>query len=545
MSRSRTIVGIIAGAAALLLLMPVIFIGVIGGGVAVIGGAISAFADICQSASTNLRPLPGGSPITSKGPLLTAFQAEFARNPDYAAIVKAQDETIIPAIISIGEQKGISKRGQAIAVAVAAQETGIRNMDGGDRDSGGVFQFRPGIVNRNGVPYWGTREQVRDVTYATNRFYDEMLKKVSKAGIESLPMIQVGMMIQGPDPSAYRSRWRWDDLGMEIAQLNVGKPSDSANIHTASSQTLAHPTIACMKVPPTNVSAAVESMRSQIGKPYIWDKDEENGFDGSGLTAWAYGKIGESLPLGATAQQQSQKGVDKSELIPGDLVYLERPTSAGDKGTEVDMWMGNEQIAAATGRNQTILLSPVPWGLIKAATRPITDPKPLATVIGSHGSHKGSAIFGDDYPLGKGSIDVASPYHYLTRECVDFVSFRLNQQVGITSGPYKFGGYGNANTWKDRLQAEGYAADDTPAVGAVAWWGSNVGDPSVMRAYENGHVAIVSAVYVDGSITVEQYNASGIGNGAYGYSSMVLQPSYWHALKFLHVADIANPPQIT
>jgi surface antigen len=149
------------------------------------------------------------------------------------------------------------------------------------------------------------------------------------------------------------------------------------------------------------------------------------------------------------------------------------------------------------------------------------------------GAVSGTAIKGDDYPYGKGPIDIASPLGYMTRECVDFVAWRLNEQSGITSAPFKFSGYGNASTWKDTARINGYAVDKKPTLGSVAWWGPMVS--AVLTAGPLGHVAIVSAINDDGSIIIEQYNGLFPGHT---YSQYTLPASAVAKLEFLHIADI-------
>ena len=51
-----------------------------------------------------------------------------------------------------------------IALAAAAQESGLENVDYGDRDSLGLFQQRPSTG-------WGTEAEVRDPLRATKAFY--------------------------------------------------------------------------------------------------------------------------------------------------------------------------------------------------------------------------------------------------------------------------------------------------------------------------------------------------------------------------------------
>ena len=58
-------------------------------------------------------------------------------------------------------------RAATIALATAYQESKLYNVEGGDRDSLGLFQQRPSQG-------WGTPEQVLDPFYAANAFYDEL-----------------------------------------------------------------------------------------------------------------------------------------------------------------------------------------------------------------------------------------------------------------------------------------------------------------------------------------------------------------------------------
>jgi hypothetical protein len=57
--------------------------------------------------------------------------------------------------------------GSTVGIATAMQESGLRNLDFGDRDSLGLFQQRPSQG-------WGTEEEVRDPYYATRKFYNQL-----------------------------------------------------------------------------------------------------------------------------------------------------------------------------------------------------------------------------------------------------------------------------------------------------------------------------------------------------------------------------------
>ncbi|WP_307373199.1 LysM peptidoglycan-binding domain-containing protein [Microbacterium sp. W4I20] len=67
-------------------------------------------------------------------------------------------------IIRIGREMGVSDRAIATALATAMVESGLRNLDWGDRDSLGIFQQRPSTG-------WGTPAQILDADRSTRVFY--------------------------------------------------------------------------------------------------------------------------------------------------------------------------------------------------------------------------------------------------------------------------------------------------------------------------------------------------------------------------------------
>ena len=71
-------------------------------------------------------------------------------------------------IAQVGRDRGLPERAVVIALATAMQESSLRNLDYGDRDSLGLFQQRPSQG-------WGTPEQVQDPVYAAGKFYDGLV----------------------------------------------------------------------------------------------------------------------------------------------------------------------------------------------------------------------------------------------------------------------------------------------------------------------------------------------------------------------------------
>ncbi len=82
------------------------------------------------------------------------------------SVEQAQNAATIAAVAA---RRGLPARAATIALATALQESGLRNLDHGDRDSLGLFQQRPSQG-------WGTEAQVQDPVYAANAFYDELVK---------------------------------------------------------------------------------------------------------------------------------------------------------------------------------------------------------------------------------------------------------------------------------------------------------------------------------------------------------------------------------
>src|SRR6185312_7900274 len=72
-------------------------------------------------------------------------------------------------ISEISVQRGMPARAASIALATALQESALRNITYGDRDSVGLFQQRPSQD-------WGTVEQIMDPVYSANAFYNVLDK---------------------------------------------------------------------------------------------------------------------------------------------------------------------------------------------------------------------------------------------------------------------------------------------------------------------------------------------------------------------------------
>jgi hypothetical protein len=99
-------------------------------------------------------------------------------------------------ISAIAVRRGMPARAASIALATAYQESKLRNIDHGDRDSLGLFQQRPSQG-------WGSAEQIQDPYYAINRFYDE-LDKID--GYQQMRITEAAQKVQRSGfPEAYEA----------------------------------------------------------------------------------------------------------------------------------------------------------------------------------------------------------------------------------------------------------------------------------------------------------------------------------------------------
>src|SRR4051794_9155013 len=97
-------------------------------------------------------------------------------------------------IAAVAVRRGLPSRAATIGIATAMQESKLVNLPGGDRDSIGLFQQRPSQG-------WGTPAQIRDPVYASNAFYDVLVKV---EGYEDLPITKAAQTVQrSAFPSAY------------------------------------------------------------------------------------------------------------------------------------------------------------------------------------------------------------------------------------------------------------------------------------------------------------------------------------------------------
>lgn len=87
---------------------------------------------------------------------------------DFSTTLSWEQSYNVSIIVGESIRRGLPARAATIALVTAYQESGIRNLDYGDRDSVGLFQQRPSQG-------WGTVEQIMDPWYSAGKFYDHLV----------------------------------------------------------------------------------------------------------------------------------------------------------------------------------------------------------------------------------------------------------------------------------------------------------------------------------------------------------------------------------
>ncbi|MFF8815301.1 hypothetical protein ACF08Y_24380 [Streptomyces pactum] len=121
----------------------------------------------------------------------------FARASAETVAVDPEQAVNAATITAVASGRALPRRAVTIALATALQESGLRNIRHGDRDSLGLFQQRPSQG-------WGKPEQILDPVYSAGIFYDRL---VEVPGYSRLPLTVAAQRVQlSGYPQAYAKR---------------------------------------------------------------------------------------------------------------------------------------------------------------------------------------------------------------------------------------------------------------------------------------------------------------------------------------------------
>jgi hypothetical protein len=202
-------------------------------------------------------------------------------------------------IVAESIRRRLPARAASIALVTAWQESGLRNLDYGDRDSVGLFQQRPSMG-------WGTVEQIMDPWYASGKFYDALVKVADWDTADINDVAQAVQRSGVPDGyrkhEAYGRGWASALTGNSTAAISCVDRSEAAADPAVLVAFLERAFKDDIQVTATDNTVAVEA----------WDS----------TTAWAVA----SLALAHTGQA----GV--TDVLVGDQVWHHNPDAIASWG---------------------------------------------------------------------------------------------------------------------------------------------------------------------------------------------------------------------
>jgi cell wall-associated NlpC family hydrolase len=244
-------------------------------------------------------------------------------------------------IVAVGKQLNVGEQGQVVAIAAAMQESTLRNLDHGDRDSVGLFQQRPSQG-------WGSVGQIMNAAYAATQFYQHLLKV---PGWQTMSVTDAAQAVQRSGfPDAYAQH--------ELTARSIVGAVTGAGCTTTTTITVGTGDCNAIAAPNPVTVAAINYACGQRGTPYLWggNGEEDGGFDCSGLTKASYAAAGITLPRTAHTQFHAGPRVPAGQpLLPGDLVFYGNPNT---KIHHVGLYLGGGLMVDAPDRGQVVKVEP-------------------------------------------------------------------------------------------------------------------------------------------------------------------------------------------
>ncbi|MET9295437.1 heavy metal transporter [Streptomyces sp. NPDC003077] len=208
-------------------------------------------------------------------------------------------------IAAVGSARGLPERAVTIALATAMQESGLRNIDFGDRDSVGLFQQRPSQD-------WGTVEQIMDPVYAAGEFYTHLAEV---PGYSRLPLTVAAQKVQRSGyPQAY------------------AKHEARAALLTGALTGRDPAALSCSQSRPVDASTGgAAAVRDKLVREFGPDVLPRTAADGAADAK----RPGKRADAGGGAGKSAEKDTEKSNVL---TVPVQRDAAMGGGGPEQRGW---------------------------------------------------------------------------------------------------------------------------------------------------------------------------------------------------------------
>ncbi|MDT7727378.1 MAG: peptidoglycan DL-endopeptidase CwlO [Actinomycetota bacterium] len=242
-----------------------------------------------------------------------------------AGNLDAEQLQTVQLIIAIGKQRNLSGRAWQVAIQAGMTESGLRNLNHGDRDSLGIFQMRPSMG-------WGTVAEVTNPPYQVNKFYDVLL---AVPGWENR---RPGEAAQAVERSAFPDRYhKWEPMAAALVG-SLGQVANPVSCGTG---------LGALLPPSEAAGAAIQFALGEQGKPYVWGATGPNSYDCSGLMLRAYEAAGITLPRVSRDQYKAGAMLPVADAQPGDLIFLATDPTDPTTIHHVAMYLGDGKIVEA------------------------------------------------------------------------------------------------------------------------------------------------------------------------------------------------------
>lgn len=170
----------------------------------------------------------------------------------------------------------------------------------------------------------------------------------SSSGISSLGMIVTltGLLNQNKIYENTSSTNNELDSNIQTTEIN----NQNSNVNSATS--VSNDTESTN----SKMDKAIELLKQQLGKPYVWGDEGPDSFDCSGLVQYIYkNALGINLPRVSYDQSKVGQAVSREDLQPGDLVFFD--TMDKGKVSHVGMYIGNNEFIHAANSKKGVIKS--------------------------------------------------------------------------------------------------------------------------------------------------------------------------------------------
>ncbi len=271
---------------------------ILGVGLVLVPAMMMSIAGVSEDDATDGTLSAACTPVSQTGNTDVAL--------DKAQLANAQT------VIETGVTLKVPSEGLVVAVATALQESTLRNLEYGDRDSLGLFQQRAG---------WGSVAARTDPATASRMFYTGgrggQPGLLDVTGWQSMDVTQAAQSVQrSAFPYAYA---RWESLAGSLVASVVGDRALGCDQNVVGAD-----------LPDSVIGTFLRVALEQQGAPYVWGAVGPAAFDCSGLVVYSWQKAGHPLRIRTAAQMYDNSTLlEPGQEKPGDLIF----SALGERGS--------------------------------------------------------------------------------------------------------------------------------------------------------------------------------------------------------------------